>query len=87
MGLMEFSKKLNESKGYNIFIIIIGIIVISTGFEDVWPVFLGIFAIALGLHGLYKISKKPKQVCEYCGYVALDERELHNHQITCEKKK
>ncbi len=29
---------------------------------------------------------KLNPVCEYCGYVAKDERELHNHQITCEKK-
>ena len=25
--------------------------------------------------------------CSYCGYIAKDDRELHNHQITCEKKK
>ena len=87
MGLLELSKKLDESKGYNIFLIIISIIVLSVGFEKVWPVFLGFFIIALALHSLYKISKKQKPVCEYCGYVALDERELHNHQITCEKKK
>ena len=33
------------------------------------------------------IQKKPKPKCAYCGYLALDDRELHNHQITCEKKK
>jgi len=87
MGFMEFSKKLNESKGFNVFMIILGITVLSTGLEEVWPVIIGIFAIASGAHNLYKISKKPRPVCEYCGYVALDERELLNHQITCEKKK
>jgi len=25
--------------------------------------------------------------CIYCGYIAKDDRELHNHLITCEKKK
>lgn len=25
--------------------------------------------------------------CIYCGYIARDDRELHNHLITCEKKK
>jgi len=87
MGFSEFSKKLNESKAFNIFLIIVGILTLSTGLERIWPVFIAIFAIASGLHGLYKISKKPKPVCEYCGYVVLDERELHNHQISCEKKK
>ncbi len=41
------------------------------------------------IHGVWKYYKeknKPKPICEYCGYVALDEKELHNHQITCEKK-
>ena len=87
MGFMEFSKKLNESKVFNIFLIIIGIITLSTGLEKIWPLLIGVFVFVTGLHGLYKISKKLKIVCEYCGYEALDERELHNHQITCEKKK
>jgi len=26
-------------------------------------------------------------MCEYCGFIALDERDLHNHQIICKKKK
>jgi len=34
-----------------------------------------------------KDKKKPKPMCEFCEYIAIDERELHNHQITCEKKK
>jgi len=41
------------------------------------------------IHGVWKYYKeknKPKPICEFCGYVALDERELHNHQISCEKK-
>ncbi len=86
MGFTELSKKLNESKTYNIVVIILGILVMANGFEEVWPVFVGIFIIAMGLHSLYKISRKQKPTCKFCGYVALDEKELHNHQITCEKK-
>ncbi len=54
---------------------------------------LGIFAFIVGIVSLIidvrkveKKKKEPKPICEFCGYVALDERELHNHQITCEKK-
>ena len=87
MGWTEFSKRLNESKLYNILIIILGFVVIGAVYEKIWPIFLGMIVIALGIHRLYKIYRRQKPVCEYCGYVALDERKLHNHQIACEKKK
>jgi len=45
------------------------------------------FGVIRGVWKYYKEKNKPKRICEFCGYVALDERELHNHQITCEKKK
>ena len=87
LALTEFSKKLNNSKTFRIFQMIFGIFALATGWELIWPLFIGVASLALGVHGLYKISKRPKPVCEYCGYVALDERELHNHQINCEEKK
>jgi len=87
LGLTEFSKKLNESKTFRISQIIFGIFALATGWESIWPLFIGVASLALGIHGLYKISKRPKPVCEYCGFVSLDIRELNNHQITCEKKK
>ena len=60
MGLKEFSKRLNESKSYHIFIIILGIIVFS-GYEQIYPIFFGMMALAIGIFGLYKISKKQKE--------------------------
>ncbi len=87
LGLTEFSKKLDNSKTYRIFQIIFGIFALASGLESIWPLFIGAAALALGVHGLYKISKRSKPMCEYCGYVALDDRELHNYQINCEKKK
>ena len=47
--------------------------------------------IILAIFRLDKIKdldekEEQKPICEYCGYIALDQRELHNHQITCEKK-
>ena len=60
MGYREFSKKLSNSKGYSIFLIIIGVITLVTGLGVIWSVLIGIFAIALGSYSLYKISKKPK---------------------------
>ncbi len=39
-----------------------------------------------GVWKYYKEKNKPKPICNFCGYVALDERELHNHQSTCKKK-
>jgi len=87
MSFKESYKKITKSTGYSIFLIIVGVITLVTGLGVIWSVLVGIFAIALGSYNLYKISRKQKPVCEFCGYVALDERELHNHQITCEKKK
>jgi len=60
MGYKEFSKKLSNSKGYSIFLIIIGVITLATGLGVTWSVLVGIFAIALGSYSLYKISKKSK---------------------------
>ncbi len=62
MGYKEFSKKLSNSKGYSIFLIIIGVLTLVTGLGVIWSVLIGIFAIALGSYSLYKISKKPKPV-------------------------
>ncbi len=74
------------SKVFQILLITFGIYNLITGWELIWPLFVGALMLVLGINGLYKISKRPKPVCEYCGYVALDTRELHNHQINCEKK-
>ena len=65
--------------------------------DELWPgiIFLiGLFGFITGIITLIIAIKedrdkknKPRPMCEYCGYVALDERELHNHQLVCEKKK
>ncbi len=44
------------------------------------------FGVIRGVWKYYKEKNKPKPICNFCGYVALDERELHNHQSTCKKK-
>ena len=59
--------------------------------SDDWNLYLGIFIVVMTALNLRKYLKNRsiksvRAMCEYCGYVALDERELHNHQITCEKK-
>ena len=46
----------------------------------------GPFNLILDARKFKKEKEKSKPMCEYCGYIALDERELHNHQITCVKK-
>ena len=55
----------------------------------------GIAMIILDLFVLYYLYRPyvieyfggaPYKSCNYCGYMAKDERELHNHLITCEKK-
>ena len=46
-----------------------------------WPIIASICIV------IAFVFIKPKPVCQFCGYIAIDERELHNHQITCEKKK
>jgi len=86
MGLAEFSKKLENSKAFRISQIIFGIFTLSAGWESIWPLFIGAASLVLGIRGLYKILKRSKPICEYCGYATLDERELHNHQINCEKR-
>ena len=75
-------------------ILIIAAIVVSIPIMMVFPFpYAWIVIIVLIIIGAYLIRKydkdenKPKPMCEFCGYMALDERELHNHQITCEKKK
>jgi len=32
-------------------------------------------------------KRELKPICEYCRFVALNDRDLHNHQLVCEKKK
>ena len=59
--------------------------------ED-WNLYLGIFILIMAFVNLIqyikrKSTKPVRPKCEYCGYIALDERELHNHQLNCEKKK
>lgn len=59
---------------------------------DNWNLYIGIFIVIMTTLNLIKYIKKKsakplRPMCGYCGYMALDERELHNHQITCEKKK
>ena len=54
--------------------------------------YLGIFIVAITTINLVSYIKKRnanpvRPMCGYCGYMALDQRELDNHQITCEKKK
>ena len=73
-----------------IFILIMFVIGIwSVTTSDGWLYYLGVFILVMAVINLiqyiHKKSKRPK--CEYCGYIAKDDRELHNHQINCEKKK
>ena len=75
-------------------ILIIAAIVFSIPLMMVFPFpYAGIIIIVLIIIGALLIrkydkdKKKPKPLCEFCGYMPLDERDLHNHQITCEKKK
>jgi len=56
--------------------------------------FVFISGIILIFYGISKFtewekrsSKPVRPICEYCRHVALDERELYNHQLVCEKKK
>lgn len=70
---------------------VIGFLGISSP-PDTFNFFLGIFILVMNTINLAKYikkkSKKPvRPKCEYCGYISLDERELHNHQINCDKKK
>ena len=80
--------------------LILGIISLLAGFASLpllLPIVTFLFAlipaiilIAIGVFLIKKYDKdkkKPKPMCQFCGYIAIDERELHNHQITCEKKK
>ena len=56
MGLTELSKRLNNSKAYNIGLLIIGLVIIVTGYEEVWRLLMGVFLIAIAAHSLYKIT-------------------------------
>ena len=52
---------------------------------------LAIIGFASGGHTIYKYYQNKKfttsrPICNNCGHVARDERELHNHQITCQRK-
>ena len=80
--------------------LILGIISLLVGFASL-PLLLSsvgflfalipaIIFIAIGVFLIKKYDKDKKKsnpMCKFCGYMAIDERELHNHQITCEKKK
>ena len=70
------------------FMFVVGIYNVVARVSD-FSFYLGIFILIMAFVNLIlyikRKSKRPK--CEYCGYIALDERELHNHQLTCEKKK
>ena len=60
--------------------------------SDNWNLYIGIFIVLMTSLNLIKYIKKrnakpARPMCGYCGYMALNERELHNHQITCEEKK
>lgn len=37
-------------------------------------------------HVMEYFGDAPYKTCTYCGYIAKDDRELHNHLISCEKK-
>ncbi len=55
---------------------------------DDWGFYLGIFIVVATFFNLIKYIKgkntKPvKPKCEHCGFIALDEKELHNHQMNC----
>ena len=57
-----------------------------------WHLFVGIFIVVLTILNLRKYLRKRsiklvRPICEYCGHDALDEKELYNHQLVCEKKK
>ncbi len=53
-----------------------------------WNIYVGIFIIVMTIFNLRKYikSRSIKPTCEYCGFIASDERELNKHQLTCEKK-
>lgn len=70
---------------------VIGIWYVAYPGED-WHFYVGIFILVAAVINLIqyikrKSAKPVRPMCEFCGYVALDERELHNHQINCEKKR
>ena len=75
---------------FGILMIIFGFLAYITAVEWYNWIFV-ILGFAVGGHVLFRYYKNRKFttlrfICNNCGYVAKDQRELHNHQITCEKK-
>jgi len=88
---MSFLSKFLQHPIAIVFMFVIGFWNIVYPSTDLYQ-FLGIFIVAITAFNLVSYIKKRKaqpvrQMCGYCGYIALDERDLHNHQINCEKKK
>jgi hypothetical protein len=84
------TKKFFDKPIFGIIMIIFAILVIASAVE--WYSYLfALIGFASGGHNLYKYFKNrsftsSRPICNNCGYVALNERELHNHQINCERK-
>jgi len=54
-------------------------------------VLLAVFVLVIGVMTIYagqRVSRKKKgqYLCIYCRYIAETDRELHNHELTCERK-
>ena len=74
-----------------VFFFILGFWNIFFPSED-WNLYVGIFIVVMTAFNLRKYLKnrsiKPvRPICEYCEHDVLDEKELYNHQLVCEKKK
>jgi len=88
---MSFLSKFLQHPIAIVFMFVIGFWNIVYPSTDLY-LFLGIFIVAITAFILVSYIKKRKtqpvrQMRGYCGYIAQDERDLHNHQINCEKKK
>ncbi len=88
---MGYLSKVLQHPGILLIMFVIGFWNIVYPSTDLY-LYLGIFIVAVTAFNLVSYIKKRKtqpvrQMCGYCGYIALDERDLHNHQMNCEKKK
>lgn len=65
-------------------------LLLSVSGSEWYHYLLALIGFASGGHNLYRYYNRKKHttrpICNYCGYVALDARELHNHQLVCDKK-
>jgi len=88
---MSFLSKVLQHPIVILFMYLIGFWNIVYPSTDLY-LYLGISIVAITTINLVSYIKTKKanpvrQMCGYCGYMALDKKELHNHQLNCEKKK